>query len=146
MAAMRLSIAGLPPRQGADDHTKPGVRVTHYRSNVRDLEFNLFEVFRVQDGLSQGPFREADEDLARAVLRSLDELAAGPLAATFADVDRNPPVFDRDSHTVTVGEPLKKAYAVLRDGGWHRLPLPPELGGLGLPPSVVWAAGELLLA
>ena len=28
----------------------------HFRSNLRDLEFNLFEVFRVQDRLGTGPF------------------------------------------------------------------------------------------
>ena len=30
----------------------------HYRANVRDIEFNLFEVFRVQDRLGSGPFAE----------------------------------------------------------------------------------------
>ena len=28
----------------------------HFRSNLRDLEFNLFEVFRVQDQLDTAPF------------------------------------------------------------------------------------------
>ena len=29
----------------------------HFRSNLRDLEFNLFEVFRVQDRLGTGAVR-----------------------------------------------------------------------------------------
>ena len=32
----------------------------HYRANVRDIEFNLFEVFRVQDRFGSGPFADAD--------------------------------------------------------------------------------------
>ena len=40
----------------------------HYQSNVRDLEFNLFEVLRVQDRLGKGVLAEADEDTVRGVL------------------------------------------------------------------------------
>ncbi len=31
----------------------------HFKSNLRDLEFNLFEVFRVQDRLGTAPVRRA---------------------------------------------------------------------------------------
>ena len=34
----------------------------HYQSNVRDLEFNLFELLRIQDRLGKGVLAEADED------------------------------------------------------------------------------------
>ena len=39
----------------------------HYKSNLRDLEFNLFEVFRVQDELGQGAFEEMHLDTARDI-------------------------------------------------------------------------------
>ena len=38
--------------------------MSHYKSNVRDLEFNLFEVFKVQQRLGSGLFEQADEDTA----------------------------------------------------------------------------------
>ncbi|KAA2248452.1 acyl-CoA dehydrogenase [Solihabitans fulvus] len=117
----------------------------HYKSNVRDLEFNLFEVFNVQDRLGTGPFEEADEDTARGVLSELNNLAVGPLAESFADADRNPPVFDPATHTATLPDSLKKSYKALWDGEWYRLGLPNELGGLGIPPTVQWAAAELIL-
>ena len=119
--------------------------VGHYRSNLRDLEFNLFEVFGIQKRLGAGPFRLADEESVRAVLSQLNDLATGELAESFADGDREPPGFDRASSSVTVPERLKSAYERLRSGGWHRLSLPEELGGYGLPPTVQWAAAELLL-
>ncbi|MEV6611410.1 acyl-CoA dehydrogenase [Kutzneria sp. NPDC051319] len=117
----------------------------HYKSNVRDLEFNLFEVFNVQESLGTGPFEQADEDTARGVLSELNNLAVGPLAESFADADRNPPVFDPKTHSATLPESFKKSYKALWDGEWYRLSLPVELGGFGIPPSVQWAAAELIL-
>jgi alkylation response protein AidB-like acyl-CoA dehydrogenase len=117
----------------------------HFRSNLRDIEFNLFEVFRVQEHLGSGPFDGVDIDVARDTLRELNSVATGPLAASFADADRNPPVFDPATHSVTLPQSLKDAFRVLWDGEWWRLGLPVELGGYGVPPSVQWAAAELIL-
>ena len=117
----------------------------HFRSNLRDIEFNLFEVFRMQEHLGTGPFEGVDRDVARDTLRELNTVATGPLAASFADADRNPPVFDPATHAVTLPQSLKDAYRVLWDGEWWRLGLPVELGGYGVPPSVQWAAAELIL-
>ena len=117
----------------------------HFRSNLRDIEFNLFEVFRVQEHLGSGPFEGVDIDVARDTLRELNSVATGPLAASFADADRNPPVFDPATHSVTLPQSLKVAFRVLWEGEWWRLGLPVELGGYGVPPSVQWAAAELIL-
>jgi hypothetical protein len=117
----------------------------HFRSNLRDLEFNLFEVFRVQDRLESAPFDGVDADTVRGVLKELNAVATGPLAESFADADRNPPVFDPATHSVTLPQSLKDAYKVLWDGEWWRLGLPAELGGYGIPPTVQWAAAELIL-
>jgi alkylation response protein AidB-like acyl-CoA dehydrogenase len=117
----------------------------HYKSNVRDLEFNLFEVFNVQDHLGKGPFEQSDEDTARGVLAEMKTLAEGPLAESFADADRNPPKFDPATHSATLPESLKKSYKAVWDGEWYRMFLPEELGGFGTPPSVAWAASELIL-
>ncbi|WP_219413867.1 acyl-CoA dehydrogenase [Pseudonocardia nigra] len=117
----------------------------HFRSNLRDLEFNLFEVFRVQDRLGSAPFDGVDMDTVKGVLGELNSVATGPLAASFVDADRNPPVFDPATHSVTLPQSLKDAYKVLWDGEWWRLGLPAELGGYGIPPTVQWAAAELIL-
>jgi len=117
----------------------------HYKSNVRDLEFNLFEVFDVQDRLGKGVLAESDEETARGVLAELNTLAVGPLAESFADADRNPPVYDPKTFSATLPESFKKSYKTLWDGEWWRLGLTNELGGFGLPPTVQWAASELIL-
>ncbi len=119
--------------------------MSHYKPNVRDLEFNLFEVFRVQDRFGSAPFDGVDVDTARGVLTELASLAAGPLAESYVDGDRNPAVFDPATHSVTLPESLKRSYRAIWDGEWWRLGLPPELGGYQMPPSVQWTAAELIL-
>ncbi|MFB9927444.1 acyl-CoA dehydrogenase [Amycolatopsis halotolerans] len=117
----------------------------HYKSNVRDLEFNLFEVLGVQERLGKGVLAESDEETARGVLSELNKLAVGPLAESYADADRNPPVYDPKTFSVTIPESFKKSYKALMDGEWWRLGLTNDLGGFGLPPTVQWAAAELIL-
>ncbi|HVT63854.1 MAG TPA: acyl-CoA dehydrogenase [Mycobacteriales bacterium] len=117
----------------------------HYKSNLRDAEFTLFEVLGRGDILGQGAFADLDVDTAKSILAEVRHLAEGPIAESFADADRHPPVFDPDTHTVTLPESFKKSYAALIDAGWDKLPLPQELGGPGLPPSITWAASEMVI-
>jgi len=117
----------------------------HYKSNVRDLEFNLFEVFGTDKLLGTGPFADLDEDTARGMLHEIVRLAEGPLAESFADADRNPPVFDPGTNTVTLPESFKKSYRALRAAEWWRLETVPELGGHLVPRALVWAVLEQIL-
>ena len=117
----------------------------HYKSNLRDIEFNLFEVFGAEDRMGTGPYAEMDPTTAREILHEVERLASGPLAESFADSDRNPPVYDPAARTVVMPEGFKKSFKALMDAEWWRLDLPEHLGGTGAPPSLRWAASEMLL-
>jgi hypothetical protein len=78
--------------------------MSHYKSNLRDIEFNLFELFSRQDVLGTGPFAEVDEETARDMLGEVNRLALGPVADSFVDSDRNPPVYDPKTGCVTLPE------------------------------------------
>ncbi|WP_375477752.1 acyl-CoA dehydrogenase [uncultured Jatrophihabitans sp.] len=117
----------------------------HFKSNVRDIEFNLFEVFGTDKLLEKAPFDDLDVDTARGMIEEVAKLAEGPLAASFVDADRNPPVFDPDTNSVTVPESLKKSYKTLYDSEWWRLETIPELGGQLVPRALVWAVAEQVL-
>ncbi|MFG1826587.1 acyl-CoA dehydrogenase [Microbispora bryophytorum] len=117
----------------------------HYKSNLRDLEFNLFEVFGRKEILGTGPFAEVDEDTARSVLEEVNRLATGPIADSFEDADRHPPVFDPATHSVTMPESFKRSYQAWVDAEWWRLELQPEIGGTLAPRSLVWAMAEMVL-
>jgi alkylation response protein AidB-like acyl-CoA dehydrogenase len=119
--------------------------VGHYKSNLRDIEFNLFEVLKRQDVLGSASFPEVDQDTARGILAEVERLASGPIAESFADADRNPPVFDRASSSVRMPESFKKSFQAFMDAEWFRLELPAELGGTQAPRSLHWAVAELIL-
>jgi alkylation response protein AidB-like acyl-CoA dehydrogenase len=119
--------------------------MSHYKGNLRDIEFNLFGVLRRQDLLGSPPYPELDSETARSILAELDKLATGPLASSFADADRNPPVFDPATSSVRVPESLRKSYRAFMDAEWYRLSLPAELGGTQAPRSLTWAMAELIL-
>ena len=119
--------------------------MSHYKSNLRDIEFNLFEVFNAQNILGTGPYSEMDVDTARDILEEVERLATGPLAASFTESDRTPPVYDPATCTVTMPEGFKASFRALMDSGFWSLDLPQHLGGPGAPPSLRWAASEMLL-
>jgi alkylation response protein AidB-like acyl-CoA dehydrogenase len=119
--------------------------MSHYKSNLRDIEFNLFEVLDVDQRLDSGDYPDLDLDTARGILTEVDRLATGPLAASLIDSDRNPPVFDPATHSVTLPEAFKKSYQAYQDAEWWRMDLPTELGGQAVPMSLRWGTAELVL-
>jgi alkylation response protein AidB-like acyl-CoA dehydrogenase len=119
--------------------------MSHYKSNPRDIEFNLFEVLGRREILGAGPFTEVDEETARHMLAEVNRLALGPVAESFTDADRNPPVFDPATSSVTLPESFKKSFRALMDAEWWRLSVPPELGGTTVPRSLQWALASCIL-
>jgi alkylation response protein AidB-like acyl-CoA dehydrogenase len=117
----------------------------HYKSNLRDIEFTLFEVFGRSQVLGTGPYAEVDEDTARSILGEVERLATHELAESLLESDRTPPVYDPATHTVTMPEGFKKSYQAYMDAEWWRMDLPEELGGTVVPPSLRWAVAELIL-
>src|ERR1700761_6353204 len=102
--------------------------MSHYKSNVRDIEFNLFEVLGTDQLLGNGPYADLDEQTARGILAEVARLAEGPLAESFAEADRTPPVFDPTTGSVTMPPGFKKSWQALTDAEWWRLETIPELG------------------
>jgi alkylation response protein AidB-like acyl-CoA dehydrogenase len=119
--------------------------MSHYKSNLRDVEFNMFELFNRQDILGTGPFEEVDTDTAKSILAEIDRIARDDLAASFEDADRNPPVYDPAAKTVTMNPAFAKSYQAWMDAEWWRLQIPEELGGQVAPASLIWGSAEFVL-
>src|ERR1041384_2968668 len=83
--------------------------MSHYKANVRDLEFNLFEVLDLEKVLATGEFGDLDGPTVRDMLDEAARLAEGPLAESFAEGDRNPPTLDPQTHGVTLPEAFKES-------------------------------------
>jgi alkylation response protein AidB-like acyl-CoA dehydrogenase len=119
--------------------------VSHYKSNVRDQVFNLFEVLGVDKALGQGEYSDLDVETAGEMLAEMARLGEGPLGDSFAEGDRNPPTFDPKTFTVTLPEAFKKSVRVVTDGGWDRVGLDEALGGTPAPKALMWALNEHIL-
>ena len=52
----------------------------HYKANLRDIEFNLFEVFGRGDVFGQGPYADLDAETAREMLKEMARLAENEIA------------------------------------------------------------------
>ncbi|MEV5508865.1 acyl-CoA dehydrogenase [Streptomyces orinoci] len=117
----------------------------HYKSNLRDIEFNLFEVLGRDQRYGTGPFAEMDVETAKSVLQEITRLAENELGASYADADRNPPVFDPETNTAPIPESFKKSYQAYMDAEWWRLGIPEEIGGTVVPRSLIWAYAEAIL-
>ena len=117
----------------------------HYIANVRDIEFNLFEVLNLGAVLDSGGYGDLDVDTARTMLEEVARLAEGPVAESFAAADRNPPVFDPERHTISVPGELAKSVQAIKDAEWWRVGIAEGIGGVPAPAPLVWAVHEMLL-
>jgi alkylation response protein AidB-like acyl-CoA dehydrogenase len=118
----------------------------HYKPNLRDTYFNLFEFLDIgKSALGKKPFGDLDEATARQTLESYKQICVDQLAPSFSSGDHSPPVLDTKTGTVTLPEELKKSFAAYFENGLNQLELPTHLGGLGAPPSLAWGAFEMVL-
>jgi hypothetical protein len=117
----------------------------HYIANVRDIEFNLFEVLNLGDVLASGRYGDLDADTVRTMLDEVARLAEGPVAESFAAADRNPPVFDPEHHTISVPSELAKSVQAIKDAEWWRMGIAEEIGGVPAPAALTWALHEMLV-
>ncbi|MBV1853647.1 acyl-CoA dehydrogenase [Catellatospora tritici] len=118
--------------------------MSHYRSNVRDLRFNLFEVLGTGAALGHGRFADLDGQTAVTMLDEVDRLATGVISDSYRDGDRNPPRYDPATYSVTMPESLRRAYRAYMDAEFWRLDLPVEAGGTAAPRALWWALIELV--
>ena len=117
----------------------------HYIANVRDIDFNLFEVLDLGRILGEGGYGDLDIATVRTMLDEVARLAEGPVAESFAYADRNPPEFDPHNHTITVPAELAKSVQAVKDAEWWRVGVAEGIGGVAAPAALTWALLEMLM-
>jgi alkylation response protein AidB-like acyl-CoA dehydrogenase len=118
--------------------------VGHYKSNVRDIEFNLFEMFDTDEVLKTGAFGDLDSDTVKIMLEEASKLAEGPIAEAFESSDRTPPTFNPDTHDVSLPQALKDSVNAWTEADWEKIGLTDEVGGIPAPSTVAWAINEFM--
>ncbi|MEZ0367234.1 acyl-CoA dehydrogenase [Mycobacterium sp. pUA109] len=120
--------------------------MNHYIANVRDLEFNLFEVLGLGAVFEAGGYADLDEKTGRTMLNEVARFAEDVIAESFVDADRNPPVFVPDKHRIVVSGSLAKTVQVVKDAEWWRVGLDERAGGTPAPAALVWAIQEMVVS
>ena len=117
--------------------------MTHYKSNLRDVEFNLFEYLKMGDTYGVAPFDAFDADTARDALREVDRLTREDFAASFVDADRQS--LELVDGEVKLPESVHNSLDAMFDGGWHLLGFDQDMGGFGAPDTLRWATTEMFV-
>ncbi len=105
--------------------------INRYKVDLREIEFVLFEQFKLDEVLGKGPYADWDKEI---VLTSLSEAAKfaqtvlGPLSAS-GDREGCKLVDGKVITPTGFGEAWKKTY----ESGWRSIGLPVEHGGQGSP-------------
>src|SRR5258706_13011226 len=105
----------------------------HYKANVRDIEFNLFEALDLGPMLDSGSVGELDSATARDSLNEVARLAEGPIAASFEAGDRAPSTLFSDEHTIRGPEPIRGRVRAVWTAEWWRVGIAGVAGGVGVP-------------
>uniref|UniRef100_UPI00343F3885 acyl-CoA dehydrogenase n=1 Tax=Streptomyces hirsutus TaxID=35620 RepID=UPI00343F3885 len=119
--------------------------MSHYLSNLRDIEFNLFELFGRDLVYGKPPFEGLDRDTASSILREVERLATEVLAQSFTESDRVPPTFDPKTGEVHMNHAFAASFHAWLDSEWWRFEIPEEFGGVAAPSTLVWSIAEFML-
>ncbi|MCE5288839.1 MAG: acyl-CoA dehydrogenase [Nocardiaceae bacterium] len=118
----------------------------HYKANLRDIEFNLFEVLGIDELLDNGVYGDLDTETVKAVLDEVVRLAEGPVAESWAEADRHPTEFDVANASVKLPDALKRSIKALMEADFVRLGLDEGMGGEPAPAPLFWSIQELLVS
>jgi alkylation response protein AidB-like acyl-CoA dehydrogenase len=122
--------------------SKPIQAINRYKADLRELQFLLFEQFRLQELLGKAPFESWGEEECRSSLaecyRFVREVT-GPLNAV-GDHEGCKVV---DGHVVTPTG-FQGAWKKLYEAGWKSIAVDPEYGGAGAPHTLQVMIEEMI--
>jgi alkylation response protein AidB-like acyl-CoA dehydrogenase len=114
-----------------------------YKAPLRDMQFILFDVLKIQDaGNSLPSYAENTPDVVSAVLEEAGRFCENVLQPINRSGDEEGCTFD--SGSVCTPQGFKEAYTKFAEGGWTSLACDPEYGGQGLTTPVDFAFDEMI--
>jgi len=106
---------------------------------LRDLKFALFEHIKVQEN------SDLDAEDMEAILEAYAKMTTDLLAPINEVIDRKGCTHHEDG-SVTTNPELREAYAKYREDEWGSMSTPEEFDGQALPPGLICALDEILIA
>ncbi len=114
-----------------------------YKAPLRDMQFILFDVLKVQDaGNAVAAYAEMTPDVVTAILEEAGRFCENVLQPINRSGDEEGCVLESGSVRTPTG--FKEAYAKFVEGGWPGIACDPEHGGQGVPNTVNFAFEEMI--
>jgi alkylation response protein AidB-like acyl-CoA dehydrogenase len=116
--------------------------------DVRDVKFNLFELFKIQETLlGKGRYVDHDADTCNMVIDQAAKFAELEAAPTYPDeVHRKPVEATFKDGKVTTPDSYKRLWNLFCEGGWMATADGYEVGGQSFPYCIAAAGGSMLAA
>ena len=121
---------------------KPIPAINRFRADLREMQFLLFEQFKIEELLGQGAFEGWGVDEIRSTLSECYKWTReviGPLNAT---ADAEGCHLEKDGVRTPKG--FKEAWKSLYEAGWKSIGVDAEYGGAGSPKSVQLLVEEMI--
>ena len=111
-----------------------------YTAPVRDAQFILHEVLRVQESSAIEGYEDLTDDMTTAILEEAGKIASEVLLPINETGDKQGCTLENG--VVRTPDGYKEAYKAQCEGGWPGIDLNPEYGGQGMPYLVNAVVGE----
>ncbi len=115
--------------------------INRYKADLREVQFVLFEQFKLGEVLGEEPFAHWGEEEVKETLKGVYRFATEVLGPLNGVGDQGCKVVDG---RVVTPPGFKEAWKALYEQGWKGLGAPVDVGGSGAPHAVVAMAEELL--
>ena len=118
--------------------------VNHFKADLQELEFSLFQQFRLTGLFASAPFDHMTEEDARMILREAHTFAGEVIGPTLQSSDATGAVLEDDG--VKAPGEMRELWRQYYEGGWNTLSMPEEDGGQGAPQLLSMAVNEMMSA
>ncbi len=122
--------------------TKPIQKINRYKADLRELNFLLFEQFKIQNFLGQAPYDAWGEEECRTSLSEAYRFVREVLGPLNVVGDMEGCRLENGQVITPTG--FKDAWKKLYESGWKAVAAPPEHGGAGAPHSFYVLIEEML--
>ncbi|HKI99662.1 MAG TPA: acyl-CoA dehydrogenase [bacterium] len=116
--------------------------VNFYKSDLRELEFMLFDQFRLAELFSTAPYKHFSEEDARMILKEAHTFAAEVIGPTMRASDQRG--CEKTPDGVKVPPEFHDLWRQYYENGWNTLEMPEAEGGQGAPRLLGVAVGEMM--
>ena len=114
-----------------------------YKADLREMQFLLFEQFKLGDVLGKEPFEAWGREDVELALKTAYEFVCATLGPLNTSADREG--CRLENGRVITPRGFKEAWAKLYEAGWKSISVSPERGGQGAPTCVQAIVEELIV-